>query len=72
MLSGVFIRIISPPFGKLIATQQRLEGEYRESQTDLVEHAEEIAFYRGNKWEEERINRCFNVNNMGNEEPDKS
>lgn len=50
LLSGVFIKFVSPPFGKLTAIEQKLEGGYRESHTDLVHHAEEIAFYRGNVW----------------------
>ena len=53
-LSGLVIKFVSPPFGKLTAIEQRLEGEYRASQTDLVHHAEEIAFYKGNEWERTR------------------
>lgn len=48
LLSGVIIKFISPPFGKLTAIEQRLEGEYRACHTDLVHHSEEIAFYKGN------------------------
>lgn len=48
LFSGILLKLISPSFGKLIAVEQRLEGEYRASQTDLVHHAEEIAFFRGN------------------------
>ena len=61
LLSGLLLRFVSPPFGKLIAGEQRLEGEYRASQTDLVHHAEEIAFYRGNEWEKTRITNIFYV-----------
>lgn len=50
LLSGLLIKFISPSFGKLTAIDQRLEGDYRASQTDLVHHAEEVAFYRGNEW----------------------
>ena len=38
--SGIVIKLVSPPFGRLIAIEQRLEGEYRASQTDLVHHCE--------------------------------
>ena len=38
-LSGIIIKIVSPPFGRLTAIEQRLEGDYRASQTDLVHHA---------------------------------
>jgi len=36
-----------------------LEGEYRACHTDLVHHAEEIAFYRGHEWERRRVNESF-------------
>lgn len=58
-LSGVVLKFVSPPFGKMIAIEQRLEGDYRASQTDLVHHSEEVAFYRGNEWEKHRIDSMF-------------
>ena len=61
LFSGIILKFVSPSFGKLIAGEQRLEGEYRASQTDLVHHAEEIAFFRGNEWEKTRINNIFFV-----------
>jgi ATP-binding cassette subfamily D (ALD) protein 3 len=57
--SGVLIRLISPPFGKLTAVEQKLEGEYRAKHTDLISHSEEIAFYNGSKWEKNHINAKF-------------
>jgi ATP-binding cassette subfamily D (ALD) protein 3 len=50
-ISGVIIRFISPPFGKLTAIEQKLEGEYRSKHNDLINHSEEIAFYAGASWE---------------------
>jgi ATP-binding cassette subfamily D (ALD) protein 3 len=35
-LSGVIIRFISPPFGKLTAVEQKHEGEYRGKHNDLL------------------------------------
>lgn len=61
LFSGIMLKFISPPFGKLTAIEQRLEGDYRASQTDLVHHAEEVAFFRGNEWEKSRINNVFLV-----------
>lgn len=58
-ISGLIIRFISPPFGKLTAIEQKLEGVYRAAHTDLVHHSEEIAFYKGNEWEKARINASF-------------
>lgn len=59
--SGCVIRLISPPFGKLTAIEQKFEGDYRGCHSDLVYHSEEIAFYRGNHWEKTRINNSFDT-----------
>lgn len=58
-LSGLFIRLVSPAFGKLTAVEQRIEGEYRAKHTDLLNHSEEVAFYNGQDWEKKRINDKF-------------
>jgi ATP-binding cassette subfamily D (ALD) protein 3 len=58
-LSGLFIRFITPTFGKLIAAQQDLEGDFRASHSDLLNHSEEIAFYGGAKWERKKINNSY-------------
>lgn len=58
-LSGVFIRFITPTFGKLVAKQQDLEGDFRACHSDLLNHSEEIAFYNGSKWEKKRINESY-------------
>jgi ATP-binding cassette subfamily D (ALD) protein 3 len=70
-LSGMVIKFISPPFGKLIAIEQTLEGEFRACHSALISHSEEIAFYKGNKWEQRRINETFeelvqHINSMYN------
>lgn len=57
--SGFIIKMISPAFGRLTAVEQKLEGEYRALQTDLIAHAEEIAFYNGADWERTNIDRGF-------------
>lgn len=72
LVSGFIIKVVSPPFGKLIAIEQRLEGVYRASHTDLVHHAEEIAFYKGNEWEKTRINNSFSVWSNFNSATDKT
>jgi ATP-binding cassette subfamily D (ALD) protein 3 len=58
-LSGIIIRFISPQFGRLTAQEQRNEGLYRACHSDLVNHSEEIAFYRGNQWEKMRLEKSF-------------
>ena len=58
-VSGLILRFLSPPFGRLTAIEQRLEGDYRACHSDLVYHSEEIAFYRGHAWEKTRINQSY-------------
>lgn len=58
-ISGIIIRFISPPFGKLTAIEQKMEGEYRAKHNDLINHSEEIAFYNGSTWEKNQIDGKF-------------
>lgn len=58
-ISGVIIRFISPPFGKLTAIEQKLEGEYRQKHNAILGHCEEIAFYSGPDWERMKIEKKF-------------
>lgn len=51
LFSGAIMRMVSPSFGKLTAQEQRLEGEYRAVHSSLMNHSEEIGFYRGHEWE---------------------
>lgn len=60
-VSAVILKIISPSFGLLYANQQKLEGEFRASHTNLHQHSEEIAFYRGAIWEQDRMNQLYDV-----------
>ncbi|KAI3644475.1 hypothetical protein MP228_010639 [Amoeboaphelidium protococcarum] len=41
--SAWVIRVLMPPFGKMVAEEQRLEGEFRFTHARLIENAEEIA-----------------------------
>jgi len=60
LFSGIVIKNISPPFGKLTAIEQKLEGEYRGLHSELLAHSEEIAFYNGQDWERRNIDTGFN------------
>jgi len=51
--------MISPPFGRLTAVEQKLEGEYRSLHTELLSHSEEIAFYNGADWEKTNIQKGY-------------
>ncbi|KAJ6737190.1 ABC TRANSPORTER D FAMILY MEMBER 1 [Salix viminalis] len=57
--AGTLIRNFSPAFGKLMAEEQQLEGEYRQLHSRLRTHAESIAFYGGEQREEFHIQQKF-------------
>jgi ATP-binding cassette subfamily D (ALD) protein 3 len=59
VIAGGIIKALSPAFGRLTAIEQKLEGEYRTKHTDLLNHAEEVAFYNGSEWEKMHINAKF-------------
>ena len=44
--SAWILRAVTPAFGKMVAKQQKLEGEFRFVHSRLIENAEEIALYR--------------------------
>lgn len=65
--SAVFLRSISPPFGKCIfllifldiAIEQGLEGDFRYTHSRIITHSEEIAFYGGAEKERALANKSF-------------
>lgn len=56
---GLVIKLISPSFGALIAEQQRREGKFRADHFSVVNNSEEIAFYRGHEWENNRVDKSL-------------
>jgi ATP-binding cassette, subfamily D (ALD), member 3 len=59
MVCSAVLRTVQPPFGDLVATEQKLEGEYRLRHSRLIAHSEEIAFYGGGERETLYINQAF-------------
>ncbi|KAJ2518143.1 ATP-binding cassette long-chain fatty acid transporter pxa2 [Coemansia sp. RSA 1939] len=58
-MSMGMLRLLAPPFGQLVAQEQRLEGEFYFTHSRLIEHAEEIALYRGHDAEKRTITRRY-------------
>ena len=48
-----------PPFAKMTAEQQQLEGVFRSHHNRILNHSEEIAFYKGSERENEIIDESF-------------
>jgi ATP-binding cassette subfamily D (ALD) protein 3 len=59
LISGIIIRFISPEFGKLTAQEQKHEGDYRNTHSEILNHSEEIAFLRGHEWEKRLLNKKY-------------
>lgn len=60
LLCSIILKQIAPPFGKMMAKLQNLEGEYRGHHFEVLSHSEEIAFYNGDKWERSKAGEGFN------------
>ncbi len=58
-IAGFLMKAVAPPFGKMMATAQMNEGEYRSHHFDILSHSEEIAFYNGGNWENQRVHKSF-------------
>ncbi|CAG8562276.1 9546_t:CDS:2, partial [Racocetra fulgida] len=50
---------LTPPFGKMVAEEQKLEGEFRFTHSRLIENAEEIALYSGHEVEKSILDRNY-------------
>ena len=58
-LSANAMRILTPPFGKYVAEEARLEGEFRFQHSRLIENSEEIALYHGHEAEKDTLDKGY-------------
>ncbi|KAK4946302.1 ATP-binding cassette long-chain fatty acid transporter pxa2 [Elasticomyces elasticus] len=58
-VSANVMRALTPPFGKYVADEARLEGEFRFQHTRLIDYSEEIALYAGHEAEKDGLDKGY-------------
>ena len=58
-ISANVMRALTPPFGKYVADEARLEGEFRFQHTRLIDYSEEIALYHGQEVEKDTLDKGY-------------
>ncbi|KAK3946367.1 ATP-binding cassette sub-family D member 1 [Diplogelasinospora grovesii] len=58
-LSASVMRALTPPFGKYVADEARLEGEFRFQHSRLIDHSEEVALYGGHEAEKDTLDKGY-------------
>ncbi|KAJ9665641.1 ATP-binding cassette long-chain fatty acid transporter pxa2 [Coniosporium apollinis] len=58
-LSASVMRALTPPFGKYVADEARLEGEFRFQHSRLIDYSEEVALYAGHEAEKDTLDKGY-------------
>ncbi|KXL48824.1 hypothetical protein M433DRAFT_376529 [Acidomyces richmondensis BFW] len=58
-LSASVMRALTPPFGKYVADEARLEGEFRFQHSRLIDYSEEVALYSGHDAEKDTLDKGY-------------
>ena len=58
-VSANVMRALTPPFGKYVAEEARLEGEFRFQHSRLIDNSEEIALYHGHETEKDTLDKGY-------------
>lgn len=58
-LSASMMRALTPPFGKYVADEARLEGEFRFQHSRLIDYSEEVALYNGHEAEKDTLDKGY-------------
>ncbi|KAJ4320784.1 ATP-binding cassette long-chain fatty acid transporter pxa2 [Neodidymelliopsis sp. IMI 364377] len=58
-LSANAMRALTPPFGKYVADEARLEGEFRFQHSRLIDYSEEVALYHGHEAEKDTLDKGY-------------
>jgi ATP-binding cassette, subfamily D (ALD), peroxisomal long-chain fatty acid import protein len=58
-VSANVMRVLTPPFGKYVADEARLEGEFRFEHSRLIDYSEEVALYSGHEAEKDTLDKGY-------------
>jgi len=58
-LSAAMMRALTPPFGRYVADEARLEGEFRFQHSRLIDYSEEVALYSGQEAEKDTLDKGY-------------
>jgi ATP-binding cassette, subfamily D (ALD), peroxisomal long-chain fatty acid import protein len=58
-LSANVMRALTPPFGKFVAEEAKLEGEFRFQHSRLIDYSEEVALYAGHNAEKDTLDKGY-------------
>lgn len=58
-VSAGVMRALTPPFGKYVAEEARLEGEFRFQHSRLIDNSEEVALYHGHEAEKDTLDKGY-------------
>lgn len=58
-VSANIMRALTPPFGRYVAEEAKLEGEFRFQHTRLIDYSEEIALYGGHEAEKDGLDKGY-------------
>ena len=58
-VSANIMRVLTPPFGKYVAEEARLEGDFRFQHSRLIDYSEEIALYHGHEAEKDALDKGY-------------
>ncbi|KAF2675953.1 hypothetical protein K458DRAFT_425114 [Lentithecium fluviatile CBS 122367] len=58
-ISANVMRALTPPFGKYVADEARLEGEFRFQHSRLIDYSEEVALYHGHEAEKDTLDKGY-------------
>ena len=58
-VSASVMRALTPPFGKYVADEARLEGEFRFQHSRLIDNSEEVALFAGHEAEKDTLDKGY-------------